>query len=45
MSYFHKKITLLYKSEYNLEQENKVLLLMTDDDDDNEKFYYAYLNG
>ena len=30
--------TLLYKSEYNLERENKVLLLMINDD--NEKYYY-----
>ena len=35
-----EKITLLYKSEYNLERENKVLLLMIKDDDDNKKFYY-----
>ena len=35
-----EEITLLYKSEYNLELENKVLLLMINDDDDNEKFYY-----
>ena len=34
-----EEITLLYKSEYNLESENKVLLLMINDDD-NEKFYY-----
>ena len=33
-----EEITLLYKSEYNLEQENKVLLLMINDDD--EKYYY-----
>ena len=33
-----KEITLLYKSEYNLERENKVLLLMINDD--NEKYYY-----
>ena len=33
-----KEVTLLYKSEYNLEQENKVLLLMINDD--NEKYYY-----
>ena len=33
-----KEITLLYKSEYNLERENKVLLLMINDDD--EKYYY-----
>ena len=34
-----EKITLLYKSEYNLERENKVLLLMINDDH-NEKYYY-----
>ena len=34
-----EEITLLYKSEYNLERENKVLLLMINDDD-NEKYYY-----
>ena len=28
-----EEITLLYKSKYNLEQENKVLLLMINDDD------------
>ena len=33
-----EEITLLYKSKYNLEQENKVLLLMINDDD--EKYYY-----
>ena len=33
-----EEITLLYKSKYNLEQENKVLLLMINDD--NEKYYY-----
>ena len=33
-----EEITLLYKSEYNLERENKVLLLMINDDD--EKYYY-----
>ena len=32
-----EEITLLYKSEHNLEQENKVLLLMVNDD---EKYYY-----
>ena len=32
-----EEITLLYKSEYNLERENKVLLLMINDD---EKYYY-----
>ena len=36
------EITLLYKSEYNLEQENKVLLLMINDD--NEKYYFAVKN-
>ena len=37
-----EEITLLYKLEYNLERENKVLLLMIndDDDDDDEKHYY-----
>ena len=34
-----EEITLLYKSEYNLERENKVLLLMINDHD-NEKYYY-----
>ena len=33
-----EEITLLYKSEYNLQQENKVLLLMINDDD-NEKYF------
>ena len=28
-----EEITLLYKSEYNLERENEVLLLMINDDD------------
>ena len=32
-----EEITLLYKSEYNLERENKVFLLMINDD---EKCYY-----
>ena len=32
-----EEVTLLYESEYNLEQENKVLLLMINDD---EKYYY-----
>ena len=34
---------LVYKSEHNLKQENKVLLLTInddDDDDDDEKYYY-----
>ena len=33
-----EEITLLYKSQYNLVRENKVLLLMINDDD--EKYYY-----
>ena len=33
-----EEITLLYKSEYNLERENKEVLLMINDDD--EKYYY-----
>ena len=32
-----EEITLVYKSEHNLERENKVLLLMINDD---EKYYY-----
>ena len=32
-----EEITLVYKSEHNLKQENKVLLLMIND---NEKYYY-----
>ena len=39
-----EEITLLYKSEYNLERENKVLLLMINDDD-NEKYYYFALKS
>ena len=38
-----EEITLLYKSEYNLERENKVLLLIInddEDDDDDEKYYH-----
>ena len=31
-----EEITLLYKSEYNSERENKVLLLMINDDDDDD---------
>ena len=34
-----EEITLLYKSEYNLERENKVLLLMINDDNNNEKYF------
>ena len=33
-----EEITLLYKSKYHLQRENKVLLLMINDD--NEKYYY-----
>ena len=36
-----EEITLLYKSEYNLERENKVLLLMVNDDDDGKYYYFA----
>ena len=32
-----EEITILYKSEYNLERENKVILLMINGD--NEKYY------
>ena len=35
-----EEITLLYKSENNLERENKVLLLMINDDA-NEKYYFS----
>ena len=34
-----EEVTLLYKSEYNLGRENKVLWLIINDDD-NEKYYY-----
>ena len=34
-----EEITLIYKSEHNYNQENKVLLLMISDDN-NEKYYY-----
>ena len=34
-----EEITLLYKSEYDLERGNKVLLLIINDDN-NEKYYY-----
>ena len=33
-----EEITLVYKSEHNLERENKVLLLMINHDDDDEKY-------
>ena len=42
-----EEITIVYKSEHNLERENNVLLLMIndgdddDDDDDDEKYYFA----
>ena len=35
-----EEITLVYKSEHNLERESKVLLLMINDNDD-EKYYFA----
>ena len=35
-----EEITLIYKSEHNLERKNKVLLLMINDDVD-EKYYFA----
>ena len=35
-----EEITLVYKSEHNLERENRVLLLIINDDDDDEKYYY-----
>ena len=35
-----EEIVLVYKSEHNLEWENKALLLMINVDDDNEKYYY-----
>ena len=35
-----EQIVLVYRSEHNLEWENKVLLLMISVDDDNEKYYY-----
>ena len=36
-----EEITLLYKSKYNLERENKVLLLMINDDDNEKCHYFA----
>ena len=36
-----EEITLLYKSEYNLQRENKVLLLMINDDDNEKCHYFA----
>ena len=35
-----EEITLVYKSEHNLERENKVLLLMINNDDNDEKYHY-----
>ena len=35
-----EEITLVYKSEHNLQQVDKVLLLMINDNDDYEKYYY-----
>ena len=40
-----EEVTLLYKSKYNLDRENKVLLLMINDDNDNEKYYYFAVNS
>ena len=39
-----EEITFLYKSEYNLDRENKVLLLMINDND-NEKYYYFVIKS
>ena len=36
-----EEMTLLYKSECNLERENKVLELMINDDDDEKYYYFA----
>ena len=38
-------VTLVYKSENNLEQETKVLLLMINDDGDDENYYYFALKS
>ena len=35
-----EEIMLVYKSEHNLERENKVLLLMINNDDNDEKYHY-----
>ena len=35
-----EEITLVYKSEHNLEQENNALLLMISDDNDDEICHY-----
>ena len=39
-----EEITLVYKSEHNLEQENKVLFLMINNDDD-EKYHYCAIKS
>ena len=36
-----EEITLVYKSEHNLEQEHNALLLMINDDDDEKYYYFA----
>ena len=36
-----EEITLLYKSEYSLERENKALLLRINDDDNGKYYYFA----
>ena len=36
-----EEITLVYKSEHNLERENKVLLLMINDHVDEKYYYFA----
>ena len=36
-----EEITLVYKSEHNLERENKVFLLMINDGDDEKYYYFA----
>ena len=36
-----EEITLVYTSDHNLKQENKVLLLMINDDDDENYYYFA----
>ena len=48
LSQDNEEITLVHKSEHNLERENKVLLLMINDDersDGVEKYYYFALNS
>ena len=36
-----EEITLVYKSEHNLERENKLLLLMINDDADEKYYFFA----